>query len=59
VVEFLYSYSLVKRPNMAKLIELSIIADATSAPRGFTKITMDQLHLILNASQSNESLIVN
>lgn len=58
VVEFLYSYSLVKRPNLAKLIELGIIADASSAPRGFTRITMDQLHLILNASESNESLIV-
>lgn len=58
VVEFLYSYSLVKRPNIEKLIELGIIADANSAPRGFTMISINQLHLILNTSESNKSLIV-
>jgi len=58
VVEFLYTYSLVKRPNLAKLIELEIIKDAQSAPRGFSGITMNQLHLILKESESNESLIV-
>jgi len=58
VVEFLYSYSLVKRPTLARLIELGIIRGVNSAPRGFTEITMDQLHLILKESKSNESIIV-
>lgn len=58
VVEFLYSYSLRKRPNLARLIELGIIADVNSAPRGFTQISQEQLLLILKDSKSNESIIV-
>jgi hypothetical protein len=58
VVEFLYSYSLPKRPNLAKLVELGIISDIMSVPRGFSKITLEQLYLILNESKSDESLIV-
>ncbi|HEV7333136.1 MAG TPA: PIN domain-containing protein [Flavisolibacter sp.] len=58
VVEFLYAYSLRKRPNLARLVELGIIKDIMSVPRGFSAISMDQLQLVLKDSQSNESLIV-
>ena len=42
---------------MVKLIELGIMKDAQSAPSGFSRITMEQLHLNLKESESNESLI--
>jgi len=58
VVEFLYAYSLPKRPNLARLIELGVIADINSAPRGFTKISLDNLQAILNDSKSDESIVV-
>lgn len=58
VVEFLYTYSLPRRPNLVRLIELGVIKDAQSAPRGFSKISLNQLHLILKESQSNEDIIV-
>lgn len=47
IVEFLYSYSLPKRLNMKRLIELGVIADVKSAPRGFFKISKEQLEKIL------------
>lgn len=59
VVEFLYSYSLPKRPNLAKLVELGIVSDIMSVPRGFSKISLEQLYLIIKDSKSDESLIVN
>ena len=58
VVEFLYAYSFPRRPNMEELIKLGVIADVNSAPRGFSRITLNQLHLLLKASNSNEGLIV-
>lgn len=58
VVEFLYSYSFPKRPNLAKLVELGIISDIMSVPRGFSKITLEQLYLILKESRSDESIII-
>lgn len=58
VVEFLYTYPLVKRPNLAKLIELGVIPDVSSVPRGFSKISLDNLRAILNESKSDESIIV-
>ena len=59
VVEFLYTYSLIKRLNLARLVELGIVSDIMSVPRGFSMITMDQLLLILKESKSNESIIIN
>lgn len=59
VVNFLYAYSFPKRPNMAKLIELGIIRDKDSAPRGFEAISVEQFHTIIKESQSNESIIIN
>lgn len=58
VVEFLYAYTLPKRPNLAKLIELGVIKDVQSAPRGFTAITWEQFVTVLKASNSNENIIV-
>ncbi len=59
VVNLLYSYSLPKRPNLAKLIDLGIIASVDKMPRGFAKISKDDLVKILKISESNESIIVN
>ena len=59
VVEFLYAYSFPKRPNLARLVELGIISDIMSVPRGFSRIKLEQLHLILKDSKSDESIIVN
>ncbi len=58
VVNFLYAYSFPKRPNMAKLIELGVIADIKSAPRGFEPISKEQFQAIIKASESNESIII-
>ena len=59
VVNFLYTYSLPKKLNLAKLIELGIIASPSQMPRGFSKLTDNDLFKILKASESNESIIVN
>jgi len=58
IVNFLYSYSFPKRPNLAKLIELGVIADVDSAPRGFEPISKEQFHKIIKESQSNEGIII-
>jgi len=59
VVNFLYLYSFPKRPNMQKLIEMGVIQDIHSAPRGFEQITQEQFEKILEASEANESFIIN
>lgn len=59
VVEFLYAYSLPKRLTLARLIEMEVIPDIFSAPRGFSKISLDKLRAILRDSHSDESIIVN
>ncbi len=38
VVDFLYAYSLPRRPNLAQLIEWGIIPGVDDMPRGFRKI---------------------
>ena len=58
IVNFLYLYSLPKRPNLKSLIEMGIIKDIHSAPRGFEQITTKQFNLILEASKTDESFIV-
>ncbi|MGM0496189.1 MAG: PIN domain-containing protein [Bacillota bacterium] len=59
IVNFLYLYSLPKRLNMKKLIELGILADSNSAPRGFEQIELDKFKIILGASETNENFIIN
>jgi hypothetical protein len=58
VVKFLYIYSFPHRINMERLIELQIIADKNSAPRGFQKISENQFLTILKESQTNDHIIV-
>ena len=58
LVNFLYTYSFPRRPNLAELIELGIIRDVTSAPRGFTRISWDSFYKIIRASSSDENLII-
>lgn len=59
VVNFLYIYSLPKRPNLKSLIDLGIIKDIQSAPRGFEQIRAADFNTILKVSESNEDFIVN
>ena len=58
IVNFLYTYSFPKRPNLAKLIQLGVVAGADAAPRGFEPISKDQFYKIITESQSNEGIIV-
>ena len=58
IVEFLYAYSFKRRPNMAKLIEHGVIADVSSAPRGFERITNEQFSTILRLTETDSSIIV-
>lgn len=58
IVNFLYTYSFPRRPNLQELIDLGIIADVDSAPRGFERISVEQFRTIMRASKSNESIVV-
>ncbi len=59
VVDFLYAYSFPHRINLQRLIELGIVPDINSAPRGFTKISYHQFMQILEETKSNENIIAN
>lgn len=56
VVNFLYCYSFPKRPNLAQLIELGVIADVQSAPRGFERLTATQLKSLLTAAHADDHI---
>lgn len=58
IVNFLYAYSFPRRINMQRLIELGIIADVNSAPRGFTRISSEQFSTILRETNTNEDIVV-
>jgi len=58
IVNFLYVYSFPKRPNLAKLIELGVVANVGSAPRGFEPISKEQFCKIIQESQGDESIVV-
>ncbi len=58
VLNFLYAYSLPRRINLAKLIDLGIIQSVTNMPRGFQKIPWDHFMKIIKESKSDESIIV-
>jgi len=55
VVDFLYTYSLPKRPNLAALKENNIIKEA---PRGFEEISDPAFSRLIDSSHANKSLIV-
>jgi predicted nucleic acid-binding protein len=58
VVNFLYSYSFPKRINLKRLIELGIIRDAKSVPRGFEEISDDSFERIIKETNSDETVVV-
>jgi len=58
IVNFLYAYSFPKRINLQKLIELGVIKDINSAPRGFEEINDDAFNKIIKESRSNGNIIV-
>lgn len=59
VVNLLYSYSLPRRPNLKRLIELGIVEGVDKFPRGFGLITWSDFEKILKDTGSNESTIGN
>ena len=59
VINLLYSYSLPRRPNLKRLIELGVIGGVDKMPRGFGKISWQQFELILKDTGSDESTISN
>ncbi|MCL1972388.1 MAG: hypothetical protein FWG57_05300 [Endomicrobia bacterium] len=59
IVKFLHNYSFSHRINMQRMIELGIIKDKDSAPRGFQKITKEQFLTILKETKTNDSFIIN
>ena len=58
IVNFLYSYSLPKRINLKRLIDIGVIPDINSVPRGFEKITTQNFKDILRECQADESIVV-
>jgi len=44
---------------MKMLIELKVIADVQSAPRGFEKINIDKFKAIVKETETDASIIVN
>ncbi|HOG36624.1 MAG TPA: hypothetical protein PLO18_04600 [Paludibacteraceae bacterium] len=58
VVRFLYVYSFPHRINMEELIDLKVLKGVNDPPRGFKPITKEQFNIILKATKSDESFIV-
>ena len=58
IVNFLYAYSFPKRIILKDLIDLGIIKNIASAPRGFTKITTNQFNIIMRETKTDESIVV-
>ncbi len=58
IVNFLYTYSFPHRINLKNLIELGIIPDVFSAPRGFEKITKQQFEKILENTETDKDIII-
>lgn len=58
IVNFLYAYSFPQRINLKTLIDLGIIKNSDSAPRGFQKITTSQFNIIMRETRTDESIVV-
>ena len=52
IVNFLHVYSLPRRINLQRLIELGVIANITSVPRGFEPLNDTQFQSIISESGS-------
>jgi len=59
VVNFLYTYSLKKRLNLKKLIEIGVIEDVDRIPRGFGRISWSNLTKVIKESGSDQNIIGN
>jgi predicted nucleic acid-binding protein len=59
VVNLLYAYSLPKRPNLKTLMDLGIIRDFDQLHKGFVKISLDDLKVIIKEAKGDESIISN
>jgi hypothetical protein len=59
IVNFLYAYSFPKRINLKRLIEIGVIQDVQSAPRGFELLSPKSFELILEETKTDERIIVN
>lgn len=59
VVNFLYTYSFPRRPNLEELIKMGVFADTSSVPRGFEALSERSFCSILKASNTDESFIIN
>jgi len=58
LVNFLYCYSLPKRINLKKLIELGIISGIDAAPRGFEKISKQDFELVVENTGIDRHILV-
>lgn len=58
IVNFLYAYSFPKRINLKRLIELGIVKDTESVPRGFEKISKEYFEKISKETNTDPSIIV-
>jgi len=58
IVNFLYVYSFPKRINLQRLIEIGVIPSVNDAPRGFTRISINNLRDIMRECQANESIVI-
>jgi predicted nucleic acid-binding protein len=58
VVKFLYAYSFPKRINLQRLIELEIIKNTKSVPRGFDRLSDESFNKILRETKSDENIVV-
>ncbi|MBN2415416.1 hypothetical protein JXO52_06225 [bacterium] len=59
IVNFLYTYSFTKRPNLKKLIEIGLVRVVNSAPRGFELIDKNHFRILLKEAEVDESIIIN
>jgi predicted nucleic acid-binding protein len=59
IVNFLYAYTFPKRLNMKRLMELGIIRDIHSAPRGFEPISDRDFDMIISETGSDGHIIIN
>ncbi|MCK5283191.1 MAG: hypothetical protein KAK00_07315 [Nanoarchaeota archaeon] len=57
IVNFLYTYTFPHRTNLQKLIELEIIPNVLSAPRGFEKISKSDFEKILKETNTDSGII--
>jgi predicted nucleic acid-binding protein len=58
VVEFLYAYPFVKKPNLKELIDHNVIKTIDSVPRGFELLTNEQFQTILTLTRTDPRFVV-